>query len=134
MLISLDAYPTLGHSVEVMKNTASRLPAHLRVLTGEQRLGIAIALRAELFGCRRDSYGCVEAPTETARKEFEQRERELSEELTRVRHVRDDGSVVFVGFWQVDGEAVAVTPTRMRRFGRTDAALEAAARWYRSAS
>lgn len=63
------------------------------------------------------------------REEFEQRERELSEALT-CRAVEVDGHRVIVGFWQVDGEAIARTATRSRRF----ATLEAAAKWYRSAS
>lgn len=105
------------------------LPAHLRVLTGEQRLGVAIALRSSFPSCRRDSSGAVEITTSVTREEFEQRERELSEALT-CRAVEVDGHRVIVGFWQVDGEAIARTATRSRRF----ATLEAAAKWYRSSS
>lgn len=105
------------------------LPAHLRVLTGEQRLGVAIALRSVFPGCRRDSSGAVETTSGTTVAEFEQCERKLSEALT-CRAVEVDGHQVFVGFWQVDGEAIARTTTRSRRF----ATLDAAAKWYRSAS
>lgn len=63
--------------------------------------------------------------TELPRKSFNE---------STYRVVEVDGCRICVGFWQVDGEAVAATATRMRRFGSMLGSLEAAARWYRSAS